>query len=117
MSYKIEYKKYEPRGPNEPRGVAELASTIIGSHKDLGALFEKTAGAYKRLRARTEGTMQGMLKHDLHKSLQPYSRIKPWASLNNHSMGPAAALNLTAELDPTVQQLSSSLAFHFGALA
>lgn len=101
--------------------VAERTSSTVGSHDDnTGALFDETAGAYKRLRVRTESIMQETLIHHLRESLRPYGRIKPWSSLNNiDSSAPltAARFNLTSELDATVQQLSTYLAFLSAALA
>lgn len=102
--------------------VAERTSSMVGSQNDnTGALFDETAGAYKRLRVRTESIMQETLIHHLRESLHSYGRIKPWSSLNNNidSSAPnnATAFNLTAELDATVQQLSSYLAFLSAALA
>lgn len=101
--------------------VAERTSSTVGSHDDnSGALFDETAGAYKRLRVRTESIMQETLIHHLRESLRPYSRIKPWSSLNNPDSSappPIATFNLTAELDATVRQLSTYLAFLSAALA
>lgn len=102
--------------------VAERTSSTVGSQDDnTGALFDETAGAYKRLRVRTESIMQETLIHHLRESLRSYGRIKPWSSLNNNidSSAPnnARTFNLTAELDATVQQLSSYLTFLSAALA
>ena len=97
--------------------VAERTSSTVGSHEEWGALFDETAGAYRRLRVRTETIMQDTLVHHLRESLRPYGRIKLWSSLNNDATNPAATLNLTSELDATVQQLSSFLAFLSSALA
>lgn len=100
--------------------VAERTSSTVGSHDDnTGALFDETAGAYKRLRVRTESIMQETLIHHLRESLRSYGRIKPWSSLNNidSSAPTATTFNLTAELDATVQQLSSYLTFLSAALA
>lgn len=100
--------------------VAERTSSTVGSQDDnTGALFDETAGAYRRLRVRTESIMQETLIHHLRESLRSYGRIKPWSSLNNieSSAANATTFNLTAELDATVQQLSSYLAFLSAALA
>lgn len=103
-------------GPLSVEDVAERTSSSVGSHEDSGALFDETAGAYKRLRIRTEGIMQDTLIHNMRDSLRSYSRINPWSSLSADAISPAS-LNLTAELDATVQQLSSSLSFLAAALA
>lgn len=103
-------------GPMSVEDIAERTSSTVGSNEDSGALFDETAGAYRRLRIRTEGIMQDTLIHDLRESIRPYGRINPWSSLSSDSI-PSSALNLTAELDATVQQLSSYLAFLSDALA
>ena len=102
-------------GPLSVEDVAERTSSSVGSHEDSGALFDETAGAYKRLRIRTEGILQDTLIHSMRDSLRAYSRINPWSSLSADAISPAS-LNLTAELDATVQQLSSSLSFLAAAL-
>lgn len=103
-------------GPMSVEDVAERTSSTVGSREDSGALFDETAGAYKRLRIRTEGIMQDALIRNLRESIRPYGRINPWSSLSADSVSPSA-LSLTAELDATVQQLSSSLSFLSAALA
>ena len=101
-------------GPMTVEAVAERTSSTVGSEADTGALFDETAGAYKRLRIRSEGFMQEMLIHSLRETLRPYSRINPWSSLSTE---PSASLALTAELDATVQQLDEYLSFLAKALA
>lgn len=103
-------------GPLSVEDVAERTSSTVGSHEDSGALFDETAGAYKRLRIRTEGIIQDTLIQSMRESIRPYGRINPWSSLSADSISPST-LNLTAELDATVQQLSSSLSFLSAALA
>lgn len=99
--------------------VAERTSSAVGSDEDAGgALFDETAGAYRRLRIRSETIMQDMLIQNIRDSLWPYSRINPWASLSPGAEPTnSASLTLTAELDATVQQLSSYLSFLSNALA
>lgn len=94
--------------------VAERTSSTVGSEEDTGALFDETAGAYRRLRIRTESVIQDMLIHSLRESLRPYGRINPWSSL---SEGSNSSLSLTAELDATVQQINDYLSFLSKVLA
>ena len=101
-------------GPMSVEDVAERTSSAVGSEEDTGALFDETAGAYRRLRVRTEGIMQDMLIHSLNATLRPYGRINPWSSL---SSDPGTSLALTAELDATVQQLNEYLQFLSKVLA
>lgn len=100
-------------GPMSVEEVAERTSSTVGSHEDSGALFDETAGAYRRLRVRTEGILQDALTNTLLQSLRPYSRINPWSSLSSSD----STLSLTSELDSTIQNLNSSLSFLSSALA
>ena len=101
-------------GPMTVEDVAERTSSTVGSEEDSGALFDETAGAYRRLRVRTEGIIQDMLIYSLRESLRPYGRINPWSSLAAES---SSSLSLTAELDATVQQLNDYLSFLSKVLA
>ncbi len=97
--------------------VAERTSSRVGSEEDSGALFDETAGAYKRLRVRTEGFIQDLVTDNTKASLRPYSRINPWSLLSVDSSSGASPLALTAELDGTIDQLSSYLSFLSNVLA
>ena len=101
-------------GPMTVEAIAERTSSTVGSEEDTGALFDETAGAYRRLRVRSEGLIQDMLIQSLRETLRPYGRINPWSSL---SIEPLSSLALTAELDATVQQLSEYLSFLSKVLA
>ncbi len=101
-------------GPMSVEDVAERTSSTVGSEEDSGALFDETAGAYRRLRIRTESVIQDMFIYNIRESLRPYGRINPWSSLSAESISP---LSLTAELDATVQQLNEYLSFLSKALA
>ena len=101
-------------GPMSVEDIAERTSSTVGSEEASGALFDETAGAYRSLRMRTEGILQGMLIYNLRESIRPYSRVNPWSSLSSESsISPA----LTAELDATVQQLDDFLSFLANVLA
>lgn len=102
-------------GPMSIEDVAERTSSAVGSEKDTGALFDETAGAYKRLRVRSEGIIQDMLIHSIRENLRPYGRINPWSSLS--SSEPTTSLALTAELDAAVQQVNEYLSFLSKVLA
>ena len=102
------------KGPMTVEAVAERTSSSVGSDEDTGALFDETAGAYRRLRVRSEGIMQDMLIHSIRETLRPYGRINPWSSLSSTSN---SSLALTAELDTTVQQLNEYLSFLSKVLA
>ena len=91
--------------------VAERTSSVVGSHDDdTGALFDETASAYRRLRIRSESLIQDLLVHNVDRTLRPYQRINPWSSLASDIISPSS-LNITAELDGSMQLLSSYLAF------
>ncbi|KAL9103945.1 MAG: hypothetical protein Q9163_001051 [Psora crenata] len=102
-------------GPMSVEHVAERTSSAVGSDEDTGALFDETAGAYRRLRVRTEDVMQDKLISSLRETLRPYSRINPWSSLSPSSS--PASLALTAELDAAVQLLNEYLSLLSKVLA
>lgn len=101
-------------GPMTVEAVAERTSSAVGSDEDTGALFDETAGNYRRLRVRSEGMVQDMLIDSINATLRPYKRINPWSSLSSE---PTSSLALTAELDGTVQQLNEYLSFLSKVLA
>ena len=96
--------------------VAQRTSNIVGSSDDSGALFDETAGAYRRLRIRSEGFIQELLVHDVQASMRPYGRINPWSSLGSDTFSPSS-LAISSELDSVVQLLSSYLSFLARVLA
>ncbi|KAI9760861.1 MAG: hypothetical protein M1835_000086 [Candelina submexicana] len=103
-------------GPMTVEDVAERTSSSVGSHDDSGALFDETAGAYKRLRIRSEGIIVDLLTHNNREALKPYSRINPWSSLS-YEASSSSSISVTAELDGPLQQLSTYLSFLAGVLA
>ena len=104
-------------GPMSVEDVADRTSSAVGSEEDSGALFDETAGAYRRLRVRTEGIIQDILIHSGREALRPYARINPWSSLASDPSQKSSSLALTAELDATIQQLDEYLSFLSKALA
>ncbi|KAI9738259.1 MAG: hypothetical protein M1834_008757 [Cirrosporium novae-zelandiae] len=102
--------------------IAERTSSSVGSAGDSGALFDETAGAYHDLRVRSESVIQETVTHSVRDSLRPYSRINPWSSLStapdmsSSNVPSASNLLVTAELDPTIQLLSTYLSFLSRAL-
>ena len=96
--------------------VAERTSSNVGSEEDSGALFDETAGAYRRLRIRTEEIIQETLNYDIRESLRPYGRIGSWASINTDAQA-SAAFSISTELDGPIQRLTSYLSFLKKALA
>lgn len=116
--------------------VAGRTSSAVGSDADTGALFDETAGAYSRLRIRSEGIMIDVLSQNMREALRPYRHMysslpplppktaptlanphsNPWGSLTAAPSNPAA-LSPTAELDPLLTFLNTSLGFLARALA
>ena len=103
-------------GDMSAEDIVERTSRAIGSQDDSGALFDETADHYRRLRIRTEALLQDMLIHDISESLRQYGRINSWSSLTCEP-APSSSLAITAELAPTVEQLSSYLSFLSKVLA
>ena len=96
--------------------VAEKTSSKVGSSEDSGALFDETAGAYRRLRVRTEEIILQNLTYEIRESLRPFGRITTWASINTDSQA-SASYSISAELDNPLQKLTSYLSFLKRALA
>ena len=90
--------------------VAERTSSNIGSGEEAGALFDETAGAYRRLRVRTEEIIQENLNYDIRESLRPYGRVSSWASIGTDSQA-SASFSISTELDNPIQKISSYLTF------
>lgn len=104
-------------GPMSLEDVADRTSSNVGSEEDSGGLFDEIAGAYRRLRIRTESIIQDMLIYRIRDTLRPYSRINPWSSLSSETSSNPTAVALTAELDATIQQLDSYFSFLYKVLA
>ena len=98
-------------GPLSVEDIADRTSSVVGSKEDSGALFDETAGAYRRLRIRSEGFIQDMLIHSAREALRPYGRINPWSSLASEPLEQLESLSLTAELDAPIQQLNELLSY------
>ncbi|KAL9119291.1 MAG: hypothetical protein Q9187_004153, partial [Circinaria calcarea] len=96
--------------------VAERTSSVVGSDEDTGALFDETAGAFRRLRERTEILVQDLLINNIREALRPYGRINPWSSVSSDVVD-VSTIAVTAELDPTIQLLESYLSFLSKTLA
>ena len=118
--------------------VAERTSSAVGSDADTGALFDETAGAYSRLRIRSEGIIIDVLSQNMREALRPYRHMysslpplppktaptltnphhsNPWSSLTAAPSSNPTALSPTAELDPLLTFLNTSLSFLARALA
>ena len=117
--------------------VAERTSSAVGSDADTGALFDETAGAYSRLRIRSEGIIIDLLSQNIREALRPYRHMysspppllktaptltnphhsNPWSSLTAAPSSNPTALSPTAELDPLLTYLNASLGFLARALA
>ncbi|KAL0260604.1 hypothetical protein SLS55_004294 [Diplodia seriata] len=110
-------------GPLSVAAVAERTSSAVGSDDAdaTGALFDETAGAYNRLRVRSEAIIADQLAYNVREALRAYRAINPWTTLsssvtttNTQSHSPST---VTPELEPLLAYLASSLAFLHRALA
>ncbi|KAI4122045.1 MAG: hypothetical protein LQ338_006030 [Usnochroma carphineum] len=100
--------------------VADKTSAAVGSNGDGEggggeALFDETAGAYRRLRVRAEGIMTEHFVQNVRDSLKAYGRVNAWSALSEVEQD--SSLAVSAELDTTIQLLQSYLAFLANALA
>lgn len=98
--------------------VADKTSSAVGNEDAGGALFDETAGAYRRLRIRAESIMTDQFIQDVRGSLKAYGRVNAWSALSEgESEDRDSNLAISAELDSTMQLLQSYLAFLASALA
>lgn len=72
-----------------------------------GALFDETAGLYRRLRVRSEGMIVEMLTYGLRDTLRPYGAVTTWALLSSNSANGSAS----AELDATIRLIAEYFGF------
>ncbi|KAF5846985.1 hypothetical protein GGP41_003280 [Bipolaris sorokiniana] len=85
---------------------------------EAGSLFDETASWYARLRDRSEKIIIDTLNSNVREALRAYRHINPWATLGGPSAsGSAAEPSPTAELDPLLVYLRTTLAFLSRALA
>ncbi|MCJ1449538.1 MAG: hypothetical protein MMC23_010058 [Stictis urceolatum] len=87
--------------------IAEITSSNVGSDAITGALFDETSSAYRRLRVRAEEVIIETISYSVREGLKLYCRINPWSSISPE-LGP---MSITAEIETTIQQLSSYLSF------
>ncbi|OAK95144.1 hypothetical protein IQ06DRAFT_259386 [Phaeosphaeriaceae sp. SRC1lsM3a] len=97
--------------------VAERTSKSVGGDGDGGALFDETASWYARLRDRSEKIIIDTLNSNVRQALRPYHHINPWATLSSSTASAPANLSPTAEIDPLLNHLSTTLGFLSRALA
>ncbi|KAH9880167.1 hypothetical protein J1614_002193 [Plenodomus biglobosus] len=97
--------------------VAERTSKSVDSDTDGGSLFDETASWYARLRERSEKIIVDTLCSNAREALRPYRHINPWATLSHTAAATPANLSPTAEIDPLLTYLSSTLSFLSRALA
>ncbi|KAH7393982.1 TIP-1 family-domain-containing protein [Phaeosphaeria sp. MPI-PUGE-AT-0046c] len=97
--------------------VAERTSKSVGGDGDGGALFDETASWYARLRDRSEKIIIDTLNSNVRQALRPYHHINPWATLSSSTASAPANLSPTAEIDPLLSHLSTTLGFLSRALA
>ena len=98
--------------------VADKTSAAVGNEEGGGALFDETAGAYRRLRVRTEGILTDTFVQHIRDSLRAYGKMNPWSALASPAAGgDEIGLAISAELDAPIELLQSYLGFLANALA
>ncbi|KAL1394155.1 TIP-1 family-domain-containing protein [Phyllosticta capitalensis] len=103
--------------------VAERTSSTVGTDDEAGALFDETASAYSRLRVRSESIIIDVLVSNIREAMRPYTRVNPWTTLSTAAAAASstqvstASSSITAELEPLLTYLSTSLAFLAKTLA
>lgn len=96
--------------------IAARTSAAIGTEasdpaSDDAALFDETAAAYDRIRAKSESAMLDLLKHNVSTALAPYVALDTWAALAHTPTGAT-----TAELDGLLSTLRTLLTYLTRAL-
>jgi len=94
---------------------SRTSAAVVDDTDDNGALFDETAATYRRLRLRSEDIIVETISTSVRTSLRPYSKLSMWSSLS--SSEDLSSLTNTAELDATLQILSSHLSFLATVLA
>ncbi|KAH3941479.1 hypothetical protein HBH53_201210 [Parastagonospora nodorum] len=97
--------------------VAERTSKSVGEDGEGGALFDETASWYARLRDRSEKIIIDTLNSNVRQALRPYHHINPWATMSGSAASAPANLAPTAEIDPLLTHLGTTLGFLSRALA
>ncbi|KAH3992878.1 hypothetical protein HBI56_199250 [Parastagonospora nodorum] len=97
--------------------VAERTSKSVGEDGEGGALFDETASWYARLRDRSEKIIVDTLNSNVRQALRPYHHINPWATMSGSAASAPANLAPTAEIDPLLTHLGTTLGFLSRALA
>lgn len=102
--------------------IASRTSTAVGTSDDRGALFDETAAAYGRLRARTESVLADQLSRAVRDAAKPYRSINPWSAVpttltSTTASNPPPPLPASPELEPLLTTLSTHLDFLSRALA
>ena len=121
----LQYRARNNKGHNS-LNVAEVAARTSQTlsagtdDEDTGALFDETAAAYARLRAKAEGVIIDTLTRHLRDSLRPYSRSNAWSALASSSSTSTTANDVTPapsiDLGPTLSYLTESFNFLSKAL-
>ncbi|KAA8892947.1 TIP-1 family-domain-containing protein [Sphaerosporella brunnea] len=91
------------------RDVASVTSSALtsGNDDDDGALFDETAGAYKRLRQKTEEMIVELVVGNVKDELKAYVKIANWSTLGDAAV-PAA---ISPELSSPLTLIASFTAF------
>ncbi|KAF1843640.1 RINT-1 family protein-like protein [Cucurbitaria berberidis CBS 394.84] len=97
--------------------VAGRTSKSVEGDSDSGSLFDETASWYARLRERSANIIIDRLNNNVREALRPYRHINPWATLSGSSSAAATNLSPTAEIDPLLTHLTTTLTFLSRVLA
>ncbi|KAL8952018.1 MAG: hypothetical protein Q9222_002037 [Ikaeria aurantiellina] len=100
----------------------KTSAAVLGSQQEeevSGALFDETAGFYRRLRVNTENELMYAFVQQVRDSLRPYSKVNAWSTLLSPGTGDESTMGLSssAELDGPLRLLHSYLSFLASALA
>lgn len=97
-------------GPMTLGDVKDVISSSLGSDEDGGGMFDESVSTFKALRSKAEQLIIQAIKYAYPTSLRPYFHKPQWTTITNEPVS-MEALNITAELDQTLQVRRSTMPF------
>ena len=94
---------------NPPNGNGSTGTGLIDESSVEGALFDETAAAYARLRAKTENVMADMLGQAVRDALKAYVRRSVYIMIipRNHLPAKLTSSHLTVQLSSSSQRTTT----------
>ncbi|RDW63962.1 hypothetical protein BP5796_10464 [Coleophoma crateriformis] len=97
-------------GPMTLGDVKDVISSSLGSDEDGGGMFDESVATFKSLRSKAEQLIIQAIKYAYPTSLRPYFHKPQWTTITSEPVS-METLNITAELDQTLQVQEENLKF------